>query len=115
VGAVTGRLQASRLAPWAGLFVGALAWFLHHQAGSDANYYDCRIAGGAFVVGTGLVCAVIAAAGGLISWNAADGPASEPGGNRRFARVVGMAAAAIFMLAIGFQTLAGVLVPACYR
>ena len=112
---MTGRVQASALAPWAGLFLGAFGWFLHHQTGSDANHYDCRVAGGGFVVGVGLVCALIVAVGGLISW--ASAPVREPpdGQNRGFARIVGMTSAAIFLLAIGIQTLAGALVPPCLR
>lgn len=109
------RLAASSFGPWAGLFVGAFAWFLHHQVGSDANNWDCRLADGAFVVGVGLACALIALAGGLLSWMARPGEGAEHAQARVFARIVGIAAAAIFLLAIGFQTLAGALVPACLR
>jgi hypothetical protein len=109
------RLQTSVLAPWAGLFLGAFGWFLHHQTASDANYFDCRQADGVFAVWTGILCAVIVAGGGLISWLAGRGQGDGRGQNHRFGRLVGMAASAIFLLAVGFQTLAGVLVPACHR
>jgi hypothetical protein len=109
------RLQTSALAPWAGLLVGAAAWFAHHQIGSDANIWDCRGAGGAFTVVVGLICGAIALAGGLISWAATAPDDGDTRQNRSFARVVGMTGAAIFLLAIGLQTLAGVLVPACHR
>jgi hypothetical protein len=108
--------RASLWAPWAGLFLGAAAWFLHHQAGSDANYWDCKVGGAGFTIGLGVACAVVAAGGGLISWRARklpEGPAAEQ--NRQFAAMVGAAGAAIFLLAIAFQTLAGALVPACLR
>lgn len=109
------RLRTSPLAPWAGLFVGAFAWFLHHQGGSNANVFDCHVAGSAYVVGLGVACAVLAAAGGLISWRA-EVPEPEPGKqNSGFARMVGATSAGIFLLAIAFQTLAGVLVPPCLR
>jgi hypothetical protein len=110
-----GRIQASPLAPWAGLFLGAFGWFLHHQTGSDANNFSCRIADGGFVVVTGLIGAAIALLGGLISWSAIDAPAQEPRRYRSFARIVGVLSAAIFLLAIAFQILAGLLVPACLR
>jgi hypothetical protein len=110
-----GRIQASPLAPWAGLFMGAFGWFLHHQTGSDANYFSCRIADGAFVIGVGLIGAALALLGGLISWSAKDAPPQEPRRYRSFARIVGMTSAAIFLLAIAFQILAGFLVPACFR
>jgi hypothetical protein len=103
-------------APWAGLFLGAAAWFLHHQAGSDANYWDCKVGGAAFIIGLGVACGAVAAFGGAISWAArkpAEGPTAEQ--NRQFAALVGTAAAAIFLLTIALQTLAGALVPACLR
>jgi len=110
------RLKTSPFAPWAGLYLGAAAWFLHHQTGSDTNFWDCRAAGGAFTVGVGLVCALLAVGGGLISWAAAVPEAQGAGRQyREFARWVGMAGAAIFLLSIGFQILAGVFVPACWR
>jgi hypothetical protein len=112
---MTGPLRNAAVAPWAGLFLGALGWFLHHQMGSSANYYDCRVAGTALVVGSGLVCGFIVAAGALISWSASDAPLSQPHRNRSFARIIGISSAAMFLLAIGLQTLAGALVPACHR
>jgi hypothetical protein len=109
------RLQGSPLSPWAGLFLGALAWFLHHQAGSNGVYYDCREMGFVYVVGLGFACALIALAGAWISWTSDGAPPPPRHQNRGFARMVGLASAAIFMLAIAFQTLAGALVPACLR
>ena len=109
------RLAASSFGPWAGLFVGAFAWFLHHQVGSDANNWDCHRANGAFVVGVGLVCALLALAGGLLSWVARPGEGADHAHARVFARIVWIAAAASFLLTISFQTLAGLLVPACLR
>jgi hypothetical protein len=112
---MTGRLQASALTPWAGLFLGAAAWFAHQQIGSAANIWNCRAAGGAFIVGVGLVCGLVALGGGLVSWMAHVPQDDEARQNRNFARIVGMTGAGVFLLAIAFQTLAGVLVPACHR
>lgn len=101
------------LTPWAGLFLGAAAWALHHQIGADANMWSCVQANGGFVITTGLVCLVLALIGGLVSWQAA---AADPGSQyHRFARAVGLLAAGVFLLAILFQTLAGAIVPACLR
>jgi hypothetical protein len=108
-------LQTSALAPWAGLLLGAAAWFAHHQIGADSNIWDCRSAGGAFTIVVGLICGAITLGGGLISWVAQAPEDGETRQNRGFARIVGMTGAAIFLLAIGLQTLAGVLVPACHR
>jgi len=109
------RLQASRFAPWTGLFVGAAAWFADHQIGSDSNYWDCSLAGGPFVVIVGLLTMAVAAAGGAASWLAKPPPDAPEDDSRRFARIVGAASAAIFMLAIAFGTWAGVLLPGCHR
>ena len=111
---MTGRAQSSALTPWAGLFLGAAAWFAHHQIGSDANIWNCHAAGGALVVGVGVACGLVTLGGGVVSWMAQvqHGDGRQ---NRVFARIVGMTAAGIFLLAIAFQTLAGVLVPACHR
>jgi hypothetical protein len=108
-------LQSSPLTPWTGLFVGAFAWFLHHQAGSDGVNFDCRAAGSAYVVGLGLVCALMALAGGWVSWSTKPAEPIEAQQTRRFARIVGLAGAAVFLMAIGIQTLAGALVPPCLR
>ena len=112
---MTGRAQSSALTPWAGLFLGAAAWFAHHQIGSDANIWNCHAAGGAFVVGVGVACGLVALGGGVVSWMAQVPQDGDGRQNRVFARIVGMTAAGIFLLAIAFQTLAGVLVPACHR
>jgi hypothetical protein len=109
------RLRASPLAPWAGFFVGMVAWFVHHQLGSDANFWDCHTGSGPFVVATGVVCGLVVIGGGLVSWWAVAPDTGAEAQNRRFARAVGLAAAVVFLLAIAFQTLAGVLVPACHR
>jgi hypothetical protein len=107
--------RGSAWTPWTGLFVGAAAWFAQHQAGSDVNFWDCRTGDGAFVVAVGVACTFATAAGGWVSWQAARPPEADLAQNRGFARIVGALGAAIFLLAIAFQTLAGVLVPACHR
>ena len=107
---------ASLWAPWAGLFLGAAAWFAHHQGGSDLNLWDCRVGGSGYAVALGLGCAALAALGGLISWRGRgreQAPTADQ--SRRFASLVGVAGAGLFLLAIVFQTLASVLVPACFR
>jgi hypothetical protein len=100
-------------APWTGLFAGAAAWAVHHQLGADANMWSCTRANGAFAIATGLICLALAGAGGLVSWQSTtNDPASQ---YHRFARAVGLMAAALFILALLFQTLAGAIVPACLR
>jgi hypothetical protein len=112
---MSGRLQASAIAPWTGLFVGAGAWAADHQLSSDGNFRDCAEAGGPFIIVVGLVCLAIAIGGGVLSWRARPEAPDEEAETRRFARFIGAAAAAIFALAIAFGTWAGALLPACQR
>lgn len=105
----------SAFAPWAGLFLGAVGWFAHQQTGSGANAWDCHMGGALTVLGLTLVFGGLAVLGGVISWRArrpVEGPGAE---TRRFSGLVGTATAGIFLLAIVFDTLAGLIVPACVR
>jgi hypothetical protein len=115
---VTGRLTTSPLAPWAGLFLGALAWFGQQQICASVISWDCRLGGPLLTAGLGALAAVITVAGGLVSWRAhrrlAAAPQEAPH-SRSVAGVIGAGAAAVFLLAIFFQALTGVIVPACHR
>jgi hypothetical protein len=104
----------NRFTPWAGLFLGAAGWFLHHQGGSNANFWDCRFGGPVYTLLLGLVSAAIVAAGGLISWRIWRTPAGEDAPEvRSFGGLVSAAAAALFLFAIALQTLGGLIVPSC--
>lgn len=115
---MTGRLIANPLAPWAGLFLGALGWFGQQQIASSLIGWDCRLGGPLLTAGLGALAAGLAAAGGLVSWRAhrrlAAAPQEAPHG-RSVAGAIGAGAAGIFLLAIFFQALTGVIVPACHR
>jgi hypothetical protein len=115
VGAVTPRVARSAWAPWAGLFCGAAGWFIHQQAGAGANYWDCRFGGPLWSLLLALVCGGLAAVGGWVSWSSHRRLGEDAPGERRFAGLVGAATAAIFLMAIGFQTLASLIVPSCHR
>jgi hypothetical protein len=67
--------------------------------------------------GLGLVCFVIAAGAGLVSWNARPTPSTETDGptGRTFVSVMSAGSAAIFCFAILLQSLAGFIVPSCLR
>ena len=106
-------LDRHALRPWAGLFLGAAAWFVHHQAGSDTIYWDCQLGGPLLTAGLGLVCGLVTAVGGVVSWRARKETVGV-GNNRAFAGVVGAACAGIFLLTILFQSLIGFIVPACF-
>lgn len=111
------RLRRSSLPPWTGVFVGAAAWFAQHQAASNAVYWDCRLGGPWLTAGTGLACAALIVAGGLISWRARAAPPSSAGRpeSRDFAAWLGVGAAAVFLFAVVLQTVSGFIVPGCFR
>lgn len=111
------RLRQSMLAPWAGVFLGALAWFAHHQVGSNANYWDCSLDRVWLTAGSGLLFGAVAAVGGVISWLARAAPPSSAGRpeSRGFAAALGAMAAALFLFAILLQALSGLIVPGCFR
>jgi hypothetical protein len=110
------RFRQSTLAPWTGLFAGAIAWALHHQLGSDLDFWDCTRGGPVLVVSLGLACGLLALAGGWFSWSAR-GPAGEDQrpDTRTFAAGVGAMGAGVFLLAILLQTAASLFVPGCHR
>lgn len=100
-------------APWAGLFLGAAAWFLHHQLVSNVTYWECARGGPVLTGVLGLLFVIAATVGGLISWRARDAPEGPRSG--RFAAVVSAGAAAIFGFAILLQALSGFIIPGCFR
>jgi hypothetical protein len=115
VGAVSPGVRDSAWTPWAGLFAGAAGWFVHQQAGANANYWDCRWGGPLWTLGLALVCGAVVAAGGWLSWTSQRSLGEDATATRRFSGLVGAATAAIFLMAIAFQTLAGLIVPSCHR
>ena len=112
---MTPALRRSQWAPWAGLFAGAAGWFLHQQAGADANYWDGRFGGPLWTVLVAIVSAVIILSGAWLSWTSRREPegGEEAPATRRFGGLVGACAALIFLFAVVLQTLASLIVPSC--
>jgi hypothetical protein len=113
--AVSGILQRSAIAPWAGLVVAPFAWFAHHQLGSNLDYLDCRQVNPALYIALGVVFGALVAVSGGVSWVARTAPADSATRpeTRRFAGYFGAGAAGMFLLAIILQTLGAVISPAC--
>jgi hypothetical protein len=110
---VSPRATGSAWTPWAGLFAGAAGWFIHQQGGANANYWDCRFGGPLWTLALGLVCGLVVIAGGWLSWASRRAAGEDAPATRRFSGLVGAATAAIFLMAIAFQTLASLIVPSC--
>ena len=108
-------LRHSRISPWAGWLLGPLAWALHHQAGSDLAFGRTDCSGGSAQVGIGVACAVAALLGAWLSWASRSGPLRSSAFDvRLFVALVGAMGSALFLMAILFQTFAGLLVPPCF-
>jgi hypothetical protein len=109
------RLAQTRWAPWAGLFLGAIAWAAHHQIGSNLVYLRCAPTDRTLVVTIGAVLLIVAIGATLLSWSSrrAGQQAEHALETRRFAAWISTAGGALFALAIVFQTAAGLLAPTC--
>lgn len=107
----------SRLLPWSGWIGGILGWVLSNQTGSSLVQLDCTRAQPLPMLLIGLAGAALAIAGALISirvWRM-PGTTDQPyAGARRFIAGTGMLAAAIFLLAILFQTVSSLILPPCH-
>jgi hypothetical protein len=107
-------LLRSAWTPWLGWLAGPGAWVVHHQGGADSVYFDCRL--GPATVVLGIACVLLSIGGGLLSWAGRRGPEDEPKPrNRRFIAGAGLGMGLLFAVALGFQTLAGVIIPSCAR
>jgi len=108
----------NRLAPWAGWIGGLLGWVVSDQAGSDLAQWDCTRAVPVTMLSIGVTGAAIAIAGGLVAfgvWRGLAGNLDQPyAGARRFIAGTGALAAAIFLLAIVFQTASSFIIPQCH-
>ena len=104
---------------WSGLILASGAWLAHHQLGSNLNFARCDIVGGPAVVAIGLACLALALLGGWLSWTAwrragaGLGDSGEPAG--RFVALLSLLAVALFGLTIFVQTVAGLILPDCWR
>jgi hypothetical protein len=98
------------LKPWAGLLAGMAAAGGQHQLVSDAMHFDCRY--GRYDLLVGVAALVLIAIGALLSWSAVRGD-REPGSARRFVAHMSLMAAGLFTVMVLWQTMAGVILPAC--
>ncbi|UIJ44839.1 hypothetical protein LZK98_17560 [Sphingomonas cannabina] len=107
----------TRLLPWAGWMGGIAGWAISDQLGSYLVQLDCTRAHIAMMLLIGVGGAALALIGGLASlrvWRM-PGPLDQPyAGARRFIAGTGLLAAAIFLLAILFQTISSVIIPPCH-
>jgi hypothetical protein len=104
------QMQQSRWTPWLGLVAPPVAWAVYHQAANDLASYDCRLAGVGPVTLVGFTLAAIAALSGVISWSSRREDSAEL---RTLAGSIGATSAIVFVLALGLQTTATLMLPVC--
>jgi len=107
----------SRLLPWSGWIGGILGWVLSDQTGSSLAQLDCTRAQPLPMLLIGLAGAALAVGGAAISirvWRMPGATDQPYAGARRFIAGTGMLAAAIFLLAILFQTVSSLILPPCH-
>ncbi|MBP2310604.1 hypothetical protein GBZ48_07180 [Azospirillum melinis] len=112
--------RSTPLTAWAGWLAGPLGWLIQHQGGSNTVFWNCALGRPSLVVTLGVVGALVALAGGWLSWramrNAGPADAAAPGrGSQRFIAMLGVLAVLIFLVAIAGQTMAGIMLRGCGR
>ena len=114
---MTGRAAraAFYFVPWAGWIDGGLGWVLSDQIGSDLVQLNCAVADPILMAAIGLMGALLAIGGGLLSfrhWLASDADTGrDHAGSRRFLALVSSMAAGLFLLVILFQTGSAFIIP----
>jgi hypothetical protein len=105
-------VRAHHTQPWAGQLSGPAAWAINTQLGYALVPWSCAH-GINLIPWVALIAALLAAAGGLVSWRVwRDQAASD---NARFVAVVGLLLAALFALVILMQGAAGLVFQGCER
>lgn len=104
------RTSLAGFKPWAGLVAGMAGAGLQHQGISDSMHFDCHYGNADVVVG--IAALVLIAIGALVSWSALRDH-RDPASARRFVAHMSLMAAVFFAVMVGWQIMAGVILPAC--
>jgi hypothetical protein len=103
---------------WAGIVSGPFSWMLSTQANYAFASWPCANET-RMVAWAALALALLAIAGGVISWRALDRNVASPGTSPRkprsenLAALLGVTLAALFALVIGVHGLAGLVFTGC--
>jgi hypothetical protein len=108
------RERLAGLAPWTGLMAAGAGWWLHQQVVADALHFDCAATAGPVAIAWGVFALALVGGGAFVSRRALPGSeASADATLRRFAVHLSLMAGTLAVLGIGFQMLAGALLPGC--
>ncbi|WP_294257100.1 hypothetical protein [uncultured Sphingomonas sp.] len=101
-----------RIRPWAALLLPPLAWYVFQLGLGSVLKVSCAPVGDGLGLGWGLGSLAVCAAAIAIAWPCAK-PAGDQTPPRAWLSRVALLLAAIFALAIAFQTLSVLIVPTC--
>lgn len=103
--------RRERLFPWSGFVLGAVAWAVSHQWGSDRVTDACLMVHNwsTFLIGFIAFCVVLVGAG--LSWRARQESVAP---TARFVAAISLSADLVFGLAILFHTTSAVIIPRCF-
>ena len=102
----------SGFAPWSGLALGTIGYFLAHQIGSDSTFQDCNLGSPLGVIVGTLVGLAIIAIGAFVSWNIHAASRETPA--RRLLAVVGLLACTLFAIGAVLSVIASLIIPRCW-
>lgn len=108
------RRLFARLAPWAGLAGGAVAWIVHQQLLSDVLRFNCHAVSPVRAVTALAIALALCTGTAAISWYGIR-VKHRTGPGHAFVGWLSIFSAGIFALAIAMQAMASLTVPGCFR
>ena len=111
---MTARKRIAQLMlPWSGLLGAVLGWGLAHQIGSNLDVEKCHAMSPLVALLIGLFGLSITTGGGFLSWRLYK-RGEAGGGGRHFVSLLGVLVAALFSVALVWQTISSFIIPRCY-
>lgn len=107
--------RADRARPWIALLLPAIAWMLFEYGLATALRGSCAAVGAWLGPAWGAISLLACAGAAIIAWPMARRAGGVDPAARPWLARIALAGTAIFALAIGFQTLATLIVPPCVR
>jgi hypothetical protein len=98
---------------WAALAIGAFAWFVSQQWGSDISFSSCAANGPLQTGLIGVAALVATGAGAWMSWLVWSRRDPDEEG-RDLAALTGILVSGLLAIAIVYQTVAAFIIPACF-
>lgn len=107
--------RRERVTPWLALLLPPIAWLVFEYGAGGVLRASCAAMGAWLGPAWGGASLIGCAAAAMLAWPLARRGAVKPPPVRLWLARVALFAAGVFALAIGFQTLATLIIPACAR